>query len=105
MAIVRYLLPVLFSISVFIGAGELRAQESESVSAPTAPVVPPATGNAGPDLQARGADLLLRTESGDLIPLRELLPDDLIDEILLRGMEQRSVPRYTVAQQELVRID
>ena len=101
MAIVRYVLLMLFSISVFTGAWELRAQESENVSAPTAPVVPPATGNAGPDLQARGADLLLRTESGDLIPLRELLPDDLIDEILLRGMEQRSVPRYTVARQEL----
>ena len=43
----------------------------------------------------------MRTETGDLIPLRDFLPENLIDELLRRGLEQRSVPRYTIAQQEL----
>ncbi len=47
-----------------------------------------------------GADVLLRTETGELIPLRDLLGEQVIDELLTRSQEQR-LQRYTIAQSEL----
>jgi len=101
MVIVRFLLLVLFSLSGLTGAVKLRAQDSGTVPPATSPVAP--SGNVPPASvpQPGKSDVLLRTESGDLIPLRELLGDRLIDELLLRGLEQRTVPRFTFAQQEL----
>jgi len=96
MPIVRFLLLVLFSSSVFTGTAMLRAQD-----AATTPPVAPAENLPASVPPPGKSDVLLRTDSGDLIPLRELLGDRLIDELLLRGLEQRTVPRYTLAQQEL----
>ncbi len=102
MAIVRLLLLMLFSLPGLTGFSMLRAQESGTVSPVTTPVAPPDTGPAASNPQAPKADVLLRTESGDLIPYRELLPiDRIIDELLQRGLEQLAVPLYTIAQQEL----
>ena len=69
---------------------------------PLAPAAPP--NSPAPTLPAgphTGADVLLRTETGELIPLRELLGSNVIDELLARSQEQRSIPRYTIAQMEL----
>ena len=101
MAIVRFLLVVLFSLSGLTGSVTMRAQESATAPPATSPVA--ASGDVPPASvpQPVKSDVLLRTESGELIPLRELLGDQVIDELLLRGLEQRSVPRYTLAQQEL----
>ena len=101
MVIVRFLLLVLFSLSGLTGAVTFRAQDSGTVPPATSPVAPSGNGPASSVPQPGKSDVLLRTESGDLIPLRELLGDRLIDELLLRGLEQRIVPRYTLAQQEL----
>ncbi len=102
MAIVRFLLLVVFSFSGLTGSVMLRAQDSGTVPPVTSPVAPAdnvPVGSVPPPLKA---DVLLRTESGDLIPYRELLPiDRVIDELLQRGLEQLAVPLYTIAQQEL----
>lgn len=45
--------------------------------------------------------MLFRTESGETIPLEELLGKGLVDELLTRSLEQRSVPRYTIDRLEL----
>ena len=79
----------------------LCAQDSGAIPPATVPVAPPENEPAAPKPESSKADVLLRTESGDLIPLRDLLGANLIDELLLRGLEQRSVPRYTLAQLEL----
>ncbi len=101
MANARSLLLILVSLSVLNGSVTLRAQDS--ATAPPATTPNGATGEdvAETNLPSRKADVLLRTETGKLVPLRELLGDSLIDEILLRGMEQTSVPRYTIAKQDL----
>lgn len=101
MAIVRFLLAVLLFLSGLTGAGMLRAQESGTVPPATSPVVPSVNVPAASVPQPGKPEVLLRTESGELIPYRELLGDQVIDELLQRGLEQRSVPRYTLAQQEL----
>ena len=101
MAIVRFLLAVLLFLSGLTGAGMSRAQESGTVPPATSPVIPTVNVPAASVPQPGKPEVLLRTESGELIPYRELLGDQVIDELLQRGLEQRSVPRYTLAQQEL----
>ena len=75
------------------------------IAAAQPPVGQPAPPNSSaPPLPAGsriGADVLLRTETGELIPLRELLGGNAIEELLARSQEQRSIPRYTIAQLEL----
>lgn len=101
MATVRYLLLIVLSLAAVDAFPDLRAQESEPVPAANPRPTPPANA-AQTTLPSSGKpDVLLRTSSGDLIPLRDLLGDRMIDELLQRGMEQRSVPRYTIARQEL----
>lgn len=101
MGIVRLSKILLLLLSVFAGPGALYAQESGATPPPITPVTPADSGIARPDSQSKTPELLLRTESGELIPVREILPDSVLDGLLLSVMEQRSVPRYTVAQQEL----
>jgi len=80
----------------------LRAQDSGTVPPVTSPAAPSGHVPAGSVPPPVKPDVLLRTESGDLIPYRELLPiDRVIDELLQRGLEQLAVPLYTIAQQEL----
>ncbi|MBC7966102.1 MAG: hypothetical protein H7Z17_09280, partial [Fuerstia sp.] len=102
MAIVRFLLLVLFLLTGFTGSAMLRAQDTAPVPPVTSPVTTSGNAPAGSVLPPDKPDVLLRTESGDLIPYRELLPiDRVIDELLQRGLEQLAVPMYTIAQQEL----
>jgi len=101
MTILRSLLLILFSLSVLPGLTILHAQESTAVPPTTSLNPSPDQDAAGTNQSSRKAEVLLRTESGELVPLRDLLGDRLIDEILLRGMEQKSVPRYTIAKQDL----
>ena len=101
MSNVRILLLLAVSLTGFTGTAVLRAQENGAN--PTA--TPPVPSSANTALNASGGlaneDVLLRTKSGELIPLRTLLGDRIIDELLLQSMEQVSVPRYTIAQQEV----
>lgn len=101
MGIVRPSLLLVLLLSVFAGPGALYAQESGVTAPPITPVTPSETGIARPDSPSKTGELLWRTESGELIPVREILPDSVLDGLLLSVMEQRSVPRFTVAQQEL----
>lgn len=101
MSNVRILLLLAFSFSGFTGSPVLRAQETVTSPPLTSPVIPAGTVPAGLNGQSGKADVVLRKENGELIPLRPLLGDRIIDELLLRGMEQVNVPRYTIAQQEL----
>ncbi|HRA86855.1 MAG TPA: hypothetical protein PK992_02260 [Planctomycetaceae bacterium] len=98
MAIARSLLLIVLS---FVGTPAfLVTYAQDGVNGQTPPVsAPPQVENSDPG--SRKADVLLRTESGELIPYRELLGDRVIDELLQRGLEQRSVPRYTIARQEI----
>ncbi|MCA9009825.1 MAG: hypothetical protein KDB01_08765 [Planctomycetaceae bacterium] len=101
MRIVRASMILVLLLSAFAGPGRLYAQESGVTPSPITPATPSDTGIAQSDSQAKTGELLLRTESGELIPVRGILPDSVLDGLLLSVMEQRSVPRYTVAQQEL----
>jgi hypothetical protein len=101
MAIARSLLLILFSLSVLTGPVALRAQEAATAPPATTPNGATDKDTAETDLPPLAADIVLRTETGELIPLRPLLGDSLIDEILLRGMEQTNVPRHTIAKQDL----
>ncbi len=101
MSNVRILLLLAVSLTGFTGTSVLRAQENGANPTATLPVA----SNSNSALNAGGGlaneDVLLRTKSGELIPLRTLLGDRIIDELLLQSMEQVSVPRYTIAQQEV----
>ncbi len=98
MAIVRSLLLIVLWLVGVATFSVLHAQDS--VNGQASPASAPAqVGNSVP--ASPKADVLLRTESGELIPYRELLGDRVIDELLQRGLEQRSVPRYTIARQEV----
>lgn len=101
MSNVRILLLLAVSLTGFTGPAILRAQENGAAQPATPPVAPDVKSglNAAGSLAAE--DILLRTKSGELIPLRPLLGDRIIDELLLQSMEQVSVPRYTIAQQEV----
>ena len=101
MAIVRSLLLIVLSFVGVTSFSELRAQDSVAGPATATPTAPPKAAAVQTNPGAGKADVLLRMESGDLIPLRELLGDRMIDELLQRGLEQRSVPRYTIARQEV----
>lgn len=101
MAIVRFLLLVLLLLSGPTGFVALRAQDTGSVPPVTSPISAADSGPAGTVSPSGKPEVLLRNEAGDLIPLRELLGDQVIDELLQRGLEQRTVPRFTIAQQEL----
>ncbi len=103
MAILRFLLLVLFCLSGLTGSATLRAQDPGTVPPVTSPVAPSGNVPAGSVPPPGKPDVLvLRTTTGDLIPYRELLPiDRVIDELLQRGLEQLAVPLYTIAQQEL----
>lgn len=81
----------------------LRAQDSGTAPLVTSPVAPAPSGNvpAGAVPPPGKPDILFRNAAGDLIPLRELLGDQVIDELLQQGLEQLTVPRFTIAQQEL----
>lgn len=46
-------------------------------------------------------ELLLRTDTGEFIPLSSLLGDRVVDELLQRSVGQLTVPDYTIAQMEL----
>jgi hypothetical protein len=46
-------------------------------------------------------EILIRTESGELVPLNELLSEDVAAELLARVVEQTKVPRYTIDQIEI----
>jgi hypothetical protein len=101
MSNVRNLLLLAVSLTGFTGSEVLRAQEHGS----TQPATPLSALDTKTTLNSAGGlaneDILLRTKSGDLIPLRPLLGDRILDELLLQSMEQVSVPRYTIAQQEV----
>ena len=101
MSNVRLLILLAVSITGFTGNAVLRAQDNGT----NATATPPVTANAKSTPNAVGGlaneDVLLRTKSGELIPLRTLLGDRIIDDLLLQSMEQVSVPRYTIAQQEV----
>ena len=97
MTIVRFLLLVLFLLSGRAGSETLRAQDAGTVP----PVAPSGNVPAGSVPPPGKPDILFRNAAGDLIPLRELLGDKVIDELLQQGLEQLTVPRFTIAQQEL----
>ena len=101
MSNVRILLLLAVSLTGFTGAELLRAQENGAAQ----PAAPPMATIPKSALSADGGmaneDVLLRTKSGELIPLRPLLGDGIIDELLQKSLEQVSVPRYTIAQQEV----
>lgn len=57
-----------------------------------------------PVRSSMSGELLLRTNSGELVPLRQLLGIDyrsIVDELLNRGQQQLVVPRFEVARLEL----
>jgi hypothetical protein len=56
--------------------------------------------SSGQEAVDDGARLLLQTESGELIPLRDLLGDDALSSLLRRAGEQR-LPGYWIARLEL----
>ena len=112
MLIARIFLLMVFLLSGFFGRVVVRAQETEPLASTTTPVAPTAKmplGNLGnPVLPANSntvlpanGDVVLRTKSGEEIPLRNLLGDRIIDELLLQAMEQVNVPRYTISQEEV----
>ena len=101
MANVRILLLLAVSLIGFPRAVVVRAQENGLAQPATPPMAPVATSALDTAGNLAKEDILLRTKSGELIPLRPLLGDRIIDELLLQSMEQVSVPRYTIAQQEV----
>ena len=54
-----------------------------------------------PSASSGESAVLLRTNTGDLIPLGDLLGPGVINELLQRAQEQRSVPRYTIDHLEV----
>lgn len=46
-------------------------------------------------------EVLFRSESGELIPLDRLLNPDVVSELLSRTAEQRTVPRFSIAEMEI----
>ena len=101
MSNVRILLLLAVSLTGFTGSEVLRAQENGAAQPATPPVAPDAKSALNAVGSLANEDVLLRTKSGELIPLRSLLGDRIIDELLLQSMEQVNVPRYTIAQQEV----
>jgi hypothetical protein len=102
---VIHLLTILL---LFCVPGEVaRAQSADPVSAGSgsAAAITPATvqdSSVSPkSVATSGAELLLRTNTGDMIPLSDLLGSGIVEEVLQRSQEQRSVPRYTIAELEL----
>lgn len=45
--------------------------------------------------------MIFRTDSGDMIPLEDLLGKGLVEELLQRSLEQRAVPRFTIDRLEI----
>jgi hypothetical protein len=50
---------------------------------------------------AGDSELLLRTSTGELIPVSPLLGKNVVEELLLRAQEQLNEPRFTIAQMEI----
>lgn len=47
------------------------------------------------------SDILIRMQSGELVPLQNLLGPDIAESLLQRGLEQRAVPASTIAHCEI----
>lgn len=54
-----------------------------------------------PSVSGAGSDVVIRTATGELIPLSPLLGKGIVEELLQRAQEQRNIPRYTIAQMEV----
>ncbi|MCA9064709.1 MAG: hypothetical protein KDA96_16675, partial [Planctomycetaceae bacterium] len=55
----------------------------------------------GNDSPASGPQILLRTETGTLVPIDTLLSPDAVTELLNRAGQQQSVPQYSISSMEL----
>ena len=87
---------LLAVISLWLIATPCTAQ-TEPVQSP--PDIPAAQTPAGvlPEI----SEIVIQMKSGEQIPLRNLLGPEIADQLLQRGLEQRSVPAFTVAQTEI----
>lgn len=94
------LLTLLFVLSSLVVP--LRAQSTDPAPARSVSEPPEQNGNEppGPGTNS-GAEVLLRTNTGELIPLSELLGKGIVEELLQRSQDQHNVPRYTIAEMEL----
>lgn len=91
------LLPALLVAFFFPMAIQAQISETGPASQPASPQVAP-IGVRG--VAAGSSDIYIRSSTGELIPL--LLGDRIIEELLQRDQEQRSIPRYTIAQMEII---
>lgn len=89
----------LFLISLCLLArpvcGQTDAPPATATATDSAIAQPPAS-----DLPAT-SDILIRMQSGELVPLRNLLGPDIAQILLQRGLEQRAVPAFTIAHCEI----
>lgn len=71
------------------------------LNSPQLPAASTAISPTSPSIEPANGQMIFRTESGEMIPLEDLLGKGLVDELLTRSLEQRSVPRYTIDRLEL----
>lgn len=89
---------VLLGILLMLSAS-VRAQTAGD---PTAPAGPAGTASrAAVAVNADEADVLIRTETGKLIPLSDLVEPDVAADLLRRSLQQQRIPDYIIAGLEL----
>lgn len=75
--------------------------QSPALSSPTVSSESDTVPVSLPPSQREIAEIFIRSGSGEAIPLSDLLGPGIVDEILERATQQRSIPRYTTARLEL----
>lgn len=91
---------LFFQLSLCIWAPSLIAQNGNTDSTPPGAVLPSAIAPSR-DPSPRNSELLIRTRSGELVPVSDLLGPGIVEELLRRAQDQTSIPRYTIAHTEL----
>lgn len=91
---------LIFQLLLFVSVPVTHAQDAGSDGTP--PGSPPSSDIAVPRESApRDSELLIRTKTGELVPLADLLGPGIVNELLRRAQDQTSIPRYTIAHTEL----
>jgi len=82
-----------------IASQNLAAQTVDSNSA--SPVAGATDSQSTRVQSGQNPEMLLRTRSGELIPLADLLGPNVVDELLQRAQDQQNRPRSTIAKMEI----
>lgn len=89
---------VLLSIWLML-SGSIRAQTSGDSLVPNG--VSAATNRGPVTVNADEADVLIRTETGKLVPLSDLVDPEVAAELLRRSLQQQRIPDYIIASLDM----